>query len=286
MRDSHHVSRFTLHASIKGVCMKIRFLGVGSAFTTPAYYQSNMLVRARSGKELLVDCGSDIRFSLSEFMRGDGRKTTDPDEDFSTAIDAVYISHLHSDHIGGMEWMAFRTYFAPNPAKPRLFMEENTMRDLWTHSLRGGLGRIEGKLMHLTDYFDCCPVPENGSFCWENIRFTLVRMPHIMTGFKDFYSHGLLLREAEGPPIFISTDTQFRSDIIVPMSGRAEIIFHDCETSPFKSIVHAHYDDLRTLPAAVRRKMWLYHYQPHPVRQPKADGFVGFVQKGQAFDFS
>jgi len=34
--------------------MKIKFIGVGSAFTTQDYYQSNMLITARSGKDLLV----------------------------------------------------------------------------------------------------------------------------------------------------------------------------------------------------------------------------------------
>ncbi|MDM8523453.1 hypothetical protein QUF80_08790 [Desulfococcaceae bacterium HSG8] len=51
--------------------MKIKFLGVGSAFTTPEYYQSNMPVTSRSGKQLLVDCGGDIRFSLGESKGGE-----------------------------------------------------------------------------------------------------------------------------------------------------------------------------------------------------------------------
>ena len=41
----------------------------------------------------------------------------------------------------------------------------------------------------------------------------------------------------------------------------ADIIFHDCETLPFKSGVHAHYEDLKTLDDKTRKKMWLYHYQ-------------------------
>ncbi|MDM8550485.1 MBL fold metallo-hydrolase [Desulfobacterales bacterium HSG2] len=259
--------------------MKIKFIGVGSAFTTAEYYQSNMLITARNGKELLVDCGSDIRFSLNEGSHSG---------EAELEIDAIYISHLHSDHIGGMEWMAFRTYFSPNQQKPKLFMEENTMHVMWNCSLKGGLGRIEGKHMHLTDYFDCRPASDSGAFQWENIRFTLIKMPHILTGYKNFYSYGLLIKEVgdKGPTVFITTDTQFRRDLIGKIAKKASVIFHDCETSPFKSVVHAHYDDLCTLPAALRQKIWLYHYQPHPDRIPKADGFSGFVKKGQEFDFS
>jgi len=46
--------------------MKIKFIGVGSAFTTPDYYQPNILITARTGKKLLLDCGSDARFALAE----------------------------------------------------------------------------------------------------------------------------------------------------------------------------------------------------------------------------
>jgi len=259
--------------------MKIKFIGVGSAFTTPEYYQSNMLITAANGKQLLLDCGTDVRFSLSE---GNIQY-----EDPAACVDAVYISHLHSDHIGGMEWMAFRTYFDPNRKRPKLFMENNLMHDLWNYSLKGGLGCIEGKGMHLTDYFDCRPAHENGDFCWEGIRFLLVRMPHVITGYKNFYSYGLLIQDADkkGPAAFITTDTQFTPHTIDMISKKAEVIFHDCETSPFKSIVHAHYDDLCTLPSELKKKMWLYHYQPHPTCQANSDGFAGFVKKGQEFVF-
>lgn len=260
--------------------MKIKFIGVGSAFTTPRYYQSNLLVFSRSGKKLLLDCGTDIRFSLSEY----DISFRDP----GSAIDAVYISHLHSDHIGGMEWFAIETYFGANPQKPRLFMEQKIMREMWENSLKGGLGCIEGKCMHLTDYFDCRPVGEGETFIWEGIQFTLVKMLHIKTGYKNFYSHGVLIKDMtdDGPMVFFTTDTQFQPGLIASVGEKADIIFHDCETTPFKSMVHAHYTDLASLPLIIKRKMWLYHYQPDPEFQPEKDGFIGFVTKGQEFDFA
>jgi len=260
--------------------MKIRFIGVGSAFTTPDYFQSNLLITAPSGKKMLVDCGSDIRFSLRESM---------PDAPLPyEGIDAVYISHLHSDHIGGMEWLAFLTYFNPNQQRPQLYMEAATMREMWRTSLKGGLGCIEGKRMHLTDYFDCRPAAANGSFVWESIRFTLVQMPHIINGYRDFHSYGLLMEDARGggAPIFFTTDTQYRPHLIRDIAQDVALILHDCETSPVRSIVHAHYRDLRQLPAEVRAKMWLYHYQPDPAFDPERDGFRGFVKKGQEFSLA
>ncbi len=277
-------------SEVRYVHMKIKFLGVGSAFTTPEYYQSNMLVTARNGRQLLVDCGSDIRFSLRESDDPDGDCVTDTSlQEVTPAdeIDAIYISHLHADHIGGMEWIAFKTYFSLNPKKPKLFMERKLMHRMWKKSLQGGLGFIEGKLMHLTDYFDCRPVPEGGSFGWECLRFTLVKMPHVVAGYENHSSYGLLIEDSEshGSKVFITTDTQFRPGLIGKIGKKVTSIFHDCETSSLKSVVHAHYDDLCTLPSALRKKIWLYHYQPHPARQPEADGFRGFVRKGQEFEF-
>lgn len=257
--------------------MKITFLGVGSAFTTQEYYQSNMLITAPSGKTLLLDCGSDTCHSLAEYGKRAGNRGIE--------IDAVYISHCHSDHIGGLEYLAFSTYFGDRRAEIKLFAEENLVSRLWDESLKGGLGRIQGKFMRLADYFDCRPVGDDGRFRWEGIRFELVAMPHVVLAEEVVYSFGLLIggSDAEEDAVFISTDTQFRPDTIVRIAKRASLIFHDCETTPSRSGVHAHYVELRTLPAEVREKMWLYHYQPEPAYRPEADGFKGFVKKGQEF---
>lgn len=260
--------------------MKIKFIGVGSAFTTSAYYQSNMLITAQCGKKMLMDCGSDARFALSE--------CNIHNSNLGEEIDAIYISHLHADHIGGMEWLAFNSYFSPNRVKPKLFMEEKIMNQMWNHSLKGGLGCIEGQEMHLSDYFDCQPLSENDSFLWEGVKFTLIEMPHVITENRKHGSFGLLVEEVghKGPVVLITMDTQFQYDFISKIGDKVNVIFHDCETTPYKSIIHTHYEDLCTLPTKIKEKMWLYHYQPDPEYQPEADGFKGFVVKGQEFDFT
>jgi len=55
-----------------------------------------------------------------------------------------------------------------------------------------------------------------------------------------------------------------------------------------KSRVHAHYDDLRReLSDETKSKIWLVHYDDKApeIFNPVADGFRGFVKKGQVFDF-
>jgi ribonuclease BN (tRNA processing enzyme) len=106
-----------------------------------------------------------------------------------------------------------------------------------------------------------------------------------MDGFKIAPSFGLLF-EMSGKKIFITTDTQFAPNQIKDFYQVADIIFQDCETTEnYKSGVHAHYSELCTLEQKTKEKMWLYHYNPGKKQNPQADGFCGFVAKGQIFDF-
>ena len=49
--------------------------------------------------------------------------------------------------------------------------------------------------------------------------------------------------------------------------------------------MHSHYKNLCTLPMELRRKIWLYHYNPGPLPDALAQGFRGVVVRGQRFDF-
>ena len=120
--------------------MKIQFAGVGSAFTTQDYWQSNMVVTA-GNQHLLIDCGGDARFSLKEI----GLTHRD--------INAVYISHLHADHIGGLEWLGFATYFDPKCPRPKMFIVEELIESLW-ESLKAGMQSHEGLVLTLESFFD------------------------------------------------------------------------------------------------------------------------------------
>lgn len=173
---------------------------------------------------MLLDCGGGARFVLAE-QQIYGYNV-------AKIIDALYISHLHADHIGGIEWLAFGTFFNPQAKKLKLFMEKETMQNLWEHSLKGGLERIDGQMVHLEDYFECHPLAEDDTFIWEGIQCTLVKMLHVNTS-QNHYSYGLLLRETEGvgTSVFISTDTMFLPDLITQIAQKADVIFHDCETN-------------------------------------------------------
>jgi ribonuclease BN (tRNA processing enzyme) len=254
--------------------MKLLFLGSGSAFTTGAdNYHSNMLLINDRGDKLLLDCGSDIRFSLY-------------DAGFSyTDITDIYISHLHADHVGGMEYIGLTTLFNPRCDKPKLYVSKDVASELWDRSLSGGMRDIGGNIADLNTYFELVKVDYNGHFIWQNHKFNLVRVIHIHNGFNLMPSYGLFF-EIEGVKVFLTTDTQLCLAENGQYYEEADIIFHDCETSEYPSPVHVSYDKLAQLPTKIKRKMWLYGYQPGALPDAKKDGFLGFVKRGQVFNFS
>ena len=272
--------------------MILRFAGVGSAFCGQDQWQTNAVLtddnppappgRPRDPKHLLIDCGSDARFSLKEL----GVELKD--------IERIYISHLHADHVGGLEWLAFSTFFAPHSQKPILHASNDLIHELWYSTLRGGLESIQGEVATLDTYFDVMPVRPNDDFRWRGVICQPVQTVHIVSGYKITHSYGLMIdfisvidmkKEGVVRRIFFTGDTQFCPKQIEAFYAQADLIFQDCETAPYKSTVHAHYDDLKTLPPEVKKKMWLMHYQAYMKTGDEArkDGFAGFVVKGQEF---
>ena len=258
--------------------MKMKFIGVGGAFAPISVGNSNMLL-SHNGKNMLIDCGVTAPFILRDEWGI-----------HHTEIDAIWVSHLHSDHIGGLEHYAFMRYFVPvrdqvgNVIKPKLYTIRYLMQELWDNSLKGGLESVEGKITTLTDFFDCKPIEPNDSFEWQGYHFQPVQTIHVMAGYMFRYSYGLMITNPETKKVtFVTTDTQFAPHQLHKFYEMSDVIFHDCETLPFKSHVHAHYEDLKTLSAEVKAKMHLYHYAK-PISSWKQDGFCGFVTKGDEFE--
>lgn len=255
--------------------MKMIALGSGSAFYVGGRvgenFQSNFML-ASNGKRLLIDAGSDIRFAMKKAGIG-LREITD-----------IYLSHTHGDHAQGLEYIGFSTYFGHLPS-PRVIASEKVLALLWEHCLSGAMRSIQHKRTTLETFFEVQPVGPNGTFTWSDVSFQPVQAIHVMDGYELMPCYGLLF-ETDKHRIFFSGDTQFAPNQIMDFYHWADIIFHDCETAPAKSGVHAHYTELATLADQIRAKMWLYHYQPGQLPNALADGFRGFIKRGQVFDFA
>lgn len=254
--------------------LTMTFLGAGSAFSTDVNnYHSNMLLEC-NGDTLMLDCGSDARHSLNAI----GKSYQD--------IKNVYISHTHADHAGGLEWLGLTTKFYPGASKINLYGNDRVLGDLWSKTLSGGMKTLQNTFAKLETYFNVYPVFDNGSFIWQKMQFQTIQTLHVINGYSFMPTYGLLFK-VNGKQIFITTDTQYTPGQFQTFYVTSDIIFHDCETAETRSTVHSHYIDLCNLDSAVKKKMWLYHYNNEFDKLPdaKKDGFCGFVKKGQVFKF-
>lgn len=260
--------------------MKITPIGVGSAFALTLF--QTMYIIENDGQRLLIDCGGDARHAVNSV----GLSVGD--------IDSVYISHLHGDHIGGLEWLGFLTYFISGLNKPIMYIHERLKESLWSNGLSAGMESIQNKIVTLNDYFDVVSLGKNENFVWQNLTFQPVQTIHVMNGFDVVPSYGLLINSKD-TTAFITTDTQHCPNQIMDFYNSSDVIYHDCETlvglkeASVKSGVHAHYEDLATLPKNVREKMWFTHYgdnfKDFEARANKA-GFKGFAVQGETHEYA
>jgi len=130
---------------------------------------------------------------------------------------------------------------------------------------------------------------------------TPVQTVHVMSGYKIMPSFGVMLERMDQThpelklinKVYITADTQYSPYQIRDFYAQADLILEDCETSAFKSHVHAHYEDLKTLEPEFKNKMWLYHYNDQPLgcvnfeamqQIAKNDGFLGYLVAGQEIE--
>lgn len=281
--------------------MTIKFLGSGSAFVrADENFHSNILItdtqeqevletsehttlntgeKKTITKHLLIDAGTHINESLYFH----GLEATD--------IHAIFITHNHADHNGGLEYIGFKTYFIPpfGSKKPVLFGMTSVLDTLWNHTLKGNMGSLNEKRVGLQEYFEVLAIKPKQSFNFMNTQFIPVRMTHVVDDIMEVPAYGLKWA-ADNVKFFFSGDTQFDFWRLMPFWEEADIIFQDCEMAEYPDGVHAQLHQLIKIPEKYKRKMWLYHYslQDKTYQELEAKvleaGFAGLVKRSQEFN--
>ena len=262
--------------------LSLFWLGVGSAFSKELY-QTNLLI-IKGKDHLLIDCASRCPTAFHEY----GLPVSN--------IRNVLITHSHADHIGGLEEIALSNRYVVKK-KPTMIITEEYEELLWDYSLRGGCAfneRHNNKYLRFDDFFNV-KRPEkiiedfydiyNTNIGKINIKmFNTMHIPDSSKNWKDsFLSFGVIIDEK----ILFTSDTKFDPDLINYLLSEfksIEIIFHDCQL--YKGGVHAAYEELLTLPEAIKEKMFLTHYQDNfNIFNPIKDKFAGFAKQGYFYVF-
>ena len=214
--------------------LALRFLGVGSAQAVELGSSGAVLERA-GAPMLLIDCGPE---TLTRY-----------ESIYATMPRAVYITHTHMDHVGGLERLFYRAYFDPS-LKGRI--------KIYTHA-----ALVTYLQNRVADYPDV--IAEGGANFWD--AFVLVPCTrgfwHDGLWFDVFptrhhapmTSFGIALRGT-----FAWTgDTRPVPEMLSYFAPAPAVIAHDCALHGNPS--HTGVDDIeREYNDDVRQRLMLYHY--------------------------
>ncbi|KZN69609.1 MBL fold metallo-hydrolase [Pseudoalteromonas luteoviolacea] len=206
------------------------FLGVGDA-SSESLGNSACVLCKKSEPWLLIDCGHD---TITSYKRA-----------FSNQLPShVFITHLHYDHIGGLEQLFFKA--ALSGQKVRLYVPVLLVQQLCAMLRYTQLS--EGKA-DVWNTFILHPISE--SFWHQGVKLWVYPVRHHAPN----SAYALHLPGV----VFYSGDTRPIPELLTHTATGAEIIFHDCSVNGNPS--HSGIDDLlREYPASILEKIWVYHY--------------------------
>ncbi|UJF31881.1 MBL fold metallo-hydrolase [Paenibacillus hexagrammi] len=215
--------------------MKLTFLGCGDGFSVLQGHNSALIQLDRTN--LAIDFPESNHLSLHQL----GMKLND--------VRNIFITHLHEDHINGLQKLALFHRVYPAAQKPRLFVPTGLVDDLW-QCLRHGLELTTRGKRVLEDYFEVVPVET----CFEiaGVEFELVKTLHV----PGMLSYGLLCK----PYFYFSGDTVLDAAYLQSISGSVERIFYECHMQDDVLPSHTSLEEIKSLPADIQKKSVLMHY--------------------------
>jgi ribonuclease BN (tRNA processing enzyme) len=218
-------------------------LGVGDAFSA-VHYSSSYALRAE-GRWLLVDCPHPIRKMMREAAIRSG-VALDID-----GVDAVVLTHLHADHVSGVEDLGFFSHFVLG-RRARIAAHPEVARRLWDGHLAAGMERIAapGRAPDektFEDYFELVSLGETRPLQIGPFQIECRRTQHHVP------TTALRVRAA-GRVVGFSADTAFDPELIAWL-GAADLVVHEAGFG-----IHTPLERLGELPEATRSRMRLAHF--------------------------
>lgn len=243
--------------------ISIRVIGVGDAFTD-RYYNASFFVESKTTR-LLVDAPPALGKALGDLGTRGGERIGLAD------VDRVIITHLHGDHVGGLEQLLFFRRFVVG-RKVELYACPDVLAGLWSTRLSGGMDTLmhaDGSraFLKLEDYADVVPLQAGRNRIGDLELEWRPTIHHIPTS---------ALRMSQGSATFgYSADTAFDPSLIEWLAA-SDAFFHETNLG-----IHTPLASLVDLSEAVRRKMHLIHYPDfHDVERSP----IACVREGDRLD--
>ena len=237
---------------------RLTVLGTGDAQAS-RYWNTCYLIEA-GGQRLLIDCGYTIKHALAnvDLVLAD--------------IDAVFITHVHGDHVHGLERLGLESRYVLN-RRPQLLLAPGIRTPLWDRCLRGTMAG-DGDHGELEDFFAVQDVDPAG-FHWQDVNFRLFPTPHVpgKTSFGLIINDRLIITSDTNPVPWLAEDDSDR------------IILHDCSLDEVNP-VHTTLNELEQVyPPQVLRRLWAIHYGDElETYRERIEGFcAGVAWQGQVF---
>jgi ribonuclease BN (tRNA processing enzyme) len=240
-------------------------LGVGNAFSADFY--STCLALETDGCWLLIDCPHPIRKMMRE-----ASATAGVDFD-AAAIHTVILTHLHADHVSGLEGLAYFSRFLLD-RRLRLAAHPSVSARLWNQHLAAGMqwakqepDRAEVEF-HCEDFFDLHDLPDREPLAFGPFTVAIHPAMHSVPTSAIFVT-------AAGRKFGYSADTAYDPKLIEWLS-RADMIVHEANGG----FPHTPYEKLAALPAELRKKMYVVHC-PDGFDPPGRE--VAILRQGQSY---
>jgi len=242
--------------------MDITFIGCGDAFSKVLGHNSALLTFNQTN--LLIDIPDSNYYRIDKM----GLSYSD--------IDNLYITHLHGDHINGLEKLAyFRKFISPLEQKDKtvkkinLYIHETLLDGLW-ESVKNGLKFTNDGEKKLEDYFNIYTVTD--AFQIDGVLFNLIQSQHV----PNMPVFGLFVEDE----FFYSADSVYNHPLLQSLLPKVKKIFYDIHFYPFPIPVHASVRDFEKLQIEDKEKVYAMHYDDSKVNTLCIEG-IKLVQPFQ-----
>lgn len=245
--------------------LQIQMIGTGSAFAK-RYFNNNAIVSV-DGFRLLIDCGITAPQALYQLG------VSLPD------LDGIIITHIHGDHVGGLEEIAFRMKYV-HQRKLNLFLPSSIAKPLWETTLRGGMEEQSSGCNSLDCYFHVTTFEPGTPFkLHDQLTIELIQTKHV----PNKPSHALLINDN----VFYSSDMVFDPDLLHKLvgTGRCKHILHECQLTG-QGYIHTTLSELLTLPESMQERIWLMHYGDERDQYIGKTGRMRFIEQQKMYTFT